>query len=192
MAVLGHILDLFLKVYELSLPGADSWVFVSETQNSTYKLTIFELLKTWRKWEEKFAKLGRCNCQVRFVANKFGPNQLLLNWKFEQEIKHRKNCKTALIKVLIVEKVFFVQDVCILQLVCIVFIVCIVCIVNIVCTPACIEPLLKILPFLVPVFAACRLMEWRRVASCMRPLASTSLPSALTVNIIFLLPLSSA
>ena len=45
----GTHLDLFLKVYELSLPGADSWVFVSETQNSTYKLTIFELLKTWRK-----------------------------------------------------------------------------------------------------------------------------------------------
>ena len=66
MAVLGHILDLFLKVYELSLPGTDSWVFVSETQNSTYKLTIFELLvtqnleemrrKVCKNWEDVIAK----------------------------------------------------------------------------------------------------------------------------------------
>ena len=63
MAVLGHILDLFLKVYELSLPGADSWVFVSETQNSTYNIRITchaklggNEKKSLQNWEDVIAK----------------------------------------------------------------------------------------------------------------------------------------
>ena len=40
-----NFLNLFLKVYELSLPNADSWIPVSKDQNTT----CYAMFKTWRK-----------------------------------------------------------------------------------------------------------------------------------------------
>ena len=40
-----QLFNFFFKVYELSLPNADSWIPVSKDQNTT----CYAMFKTWRK-----------------------------------------------------------------------------------------------------------------------------------------------